>query len=64
MDLKEDFDLAAQCRRTEAAEHCGPQPFMVSIYHELLKWGIPASQVHFEFFGPRQELERAAWARV
>ena len=39
---------------------CGPQPFMVSIYHELLKWGIPASQVHFEFFGPRQELERAA----
>ena len=39
---------------------CGPQPFMVSIYHELLKWGIPASQVRFEFFGPRQELERAA----
>jgi nitric oxide dioxygenase len=39
---------------------CGPQPFMVSIYHELLKWGIPASQVHFEFFGPRQELQRAA----
>lgn len=39
---------------------CGPQPFMVSIYHDLMKWGIPASQVHFEFFGPRQELERAA----
>lgn len=38
---------------------CGPQPFMVSIYHDLLKWGIPASQVHFEFFGPRQELEAA-----
>lgn len=36
---------------------CGPQPFMVNIYHGLLKWGIPASQVHFEFFGPRQELE-------
>lgn len=36
---------------------CGPQPFMVNIYHELLTWGIPASQVHFEFFGPRQELE-------
>jgi len=36
---------------------CGPQPFMVKIYHELLTWGIPASQVHFEFFGPRQELE-------
>lgn len=39
---------------------CGPQPFMVNIYHDLLKWGIPASQVHFEFFGPRQELERQA----
>lgn len=39
---------------------CGPQPFMVGIYHDLIKWGIPASQVHFEFFGPRQELEKAA----
>lgn len=39
---------------------CGPQPFMVGVYHDLLKWGIPASQVHFEFFGPRQELEAAA----
>jgi nitric oxide dioxygenase len=36
---------------------CGPKPFMVGIFHNLLKWGIPASQVHFEFFGPRQELE-------
>lgn len=39
---------------------CGPQPFMVALYHGLMQWGIPASQVHFEFFGPRQELERAA----
>lgn len=39
---------------------CGPQPFMVGIYHDLLKWGIPPAQVHFEFFGPRQELEKAA----
>jgi nitric oxide dioxygenase len=37
---------------------CGPQPFMVNIYHELLAWGIPPAQVHFEFFGPRQELEK------
>ncbi|MFA5592886.1 MAG: NO-inducible flavohemoprotein [Micavibrio sp.] len=41
---------------------CGPQPFMVGIYHGLLAWGIPASQVHFEFFGPRQELENPAIA--
>jgi nitric oxide dioxygenase len=39
---------------------CGPQPFMVGIYHELLKWGMPPAQVHFEFFGPRQALERQA----
>lgn len=39
---------------------CGPKPFMVNMYHQLLEWGIPASQVHFEFFGPRQELERKA----
>jgi len=36
---------------------CGPKPFMMNIYFELLKWGIPGSQVHFEFFGPKQELE-------
>jgi len=35
---------------------CGPQPFMVSLYHGLMQWGIPASQVHFEFFGPRESL--------
>jgi len=39
---------------------CGPKPFMVNIYHQLLTWGIPASQVHFEFFGPREELQNKA----
>jgi nitric oxide dioxygenase len=39
---------------------CGPKPFMVNIYHQLLEWGIPATQVHLEFFGPRQELQRPA----
>lgn len=37
---------------------CGPQPFMVGIYHDLLAWGMPPAQVHFEFFGPRQKLEK------
>ncbi len=41
---------------------CGPKTFMVGIYHQLLEWGIPPAQVHFEFFGPRQELERKAAA--
>ncbi|MFH1499819.1 MAG: oxidoreductase, partial [Verrucomicrobiota bacterium] len=37
---------------------CGPKPFMVTIYQHLLEWGVPASQVHLEFFGPKQELEK------
>ena len=36
---------------------CGPKPFMINIYHSLLRWGTPANQVHFEFFGPRQDIE-------
>lgn len=43
---------------------CGPKPFMVNIYHQLLEWGIPATQVHLEFFGPRQELQRPATCPV
>lgn len=39
---------------------CGPKPFMVNIYQELLQWGIPGSQVHFEFFGPKEQLTAAA----
>lgn len=37
---------------------CGPKPFMVNIYHDLIKWGAPANQINFEFFGPRQEIEK------
>lgn len=39
---------------------CGPQPFMVGIYQELLKWGLPPAQVRFEFFGPREDLQALA----
>lgn len=54
-----DAELIESLTPTRHADYyfCGPKPFMVSIYHELLTWGIPGSQVHFEFFGPRQELE-------
>jgi nitric oxide dioxygenase len=37
---------------------CGPKPFMVNIYHQLLEWGIAPTQVHLEFFGPLQELKK------
>lgn len=36
---------------------CGPKPFMVNIYQGLRDWGVPAEQIHFEFFGPLQEIE-------
>ncbi|MBP9777608.1 MAG: NO-inducible flavohemoprotein [Rickettsiaceae bacterium] len=38
---------------------CGPKPFMMNIYHDLMVWGVPASQVHLEFFGPLQDLEKS-----
>ncbi len=57
-----DAELLEHHLPTRDADYyfCGPKPFMIAIYHNLLKWGIPALQVHFEFFGPRQELEPAA----
>jgi nitric oxide dioxygenase len=35
---------------------CGPKPFMTSVYCALRDWGVDDKQMHFEFFGPRQEL--------
>ncbi|ODA66175.1 Flavohemoprotein [Methyloligella halotolerans] len=36
---------------------CGPKPFMASIYRQLTARGVPAENLHFEFFGPRGALE-------
>lgn len=36
---------------------CGPAPFMTQIVRELRNRHVPESQIHFEFFGPREELE-------
>lgn len=54
-----DATLIESLVNTSDADYyfCGPKPFMVNIYHDLLKWGAPANQIHFEFFGPRQEIE-------
>ena len=35
---------------------CGPKPFMQSVYASLTELGVDESRIHFEFFGPRQEL--------
>ena len=35
---------------------CGPTPFMTSLFDGLVKWGIPAERIHYEFFGPASAL--------
>lgn len=53
-----DAGYLDSCLPTRNADYffCGPKPFMVSIYHNLLAWGIPTTQIHYEFFGPKQDL--------
>ncbi|WP_299094624.1 NO-inducible flavohemoprotein [uncultured Metabacillus sp.] len=36
---------------------CGPVPFMKMMYRVLKEWGVPAENIHFEFFGPAGQLE-------
>lgn len=46
---------------TNAAYYfCGPTPFMSAINGILQLWGIPNSDIHFEFFGPAANLEPVA----
>ncbi|MBD2868249.1 NO-inducible flavohemoprotein [Paenibacillus arenilitoris] len=42
---------------------CGPLPFMRTVRRALREWGIPESDVHFEFFGPAASLETASAVR-
>ena len=34
----------------------GPKPFMLAVKHALAELGVPAAQMHYEFFGPAEEL--------
>lgn len=36
---------------------CGPAPFMKSLFDGLLEWGVPETQIHYEFFGPASVLK-------
>jgi nitric oxide dioxygenase len=36
---------------------CGPKPFMQNVYASLRSLNVPAERIHFEFFGPRQDIE-------
>jgi len=35
---------------------CGPKLFMQSVYQHLQALGVDADRIHFEFFGPRQDI--------
>ena len=54
-----DMDLIKTLIPNHQAEYyfCGPKPFMIHIYQGLSAWDIPSSQIHFEFFGPQEDLE-------
>jgi nitric oxide dioxygenase len=39
---------------------CGPKPFMTGVFRALKEWEVDESRIHFEFFGPRQEITSAA----
>lgn len=39
---------------------CGPKPFMACLYNGLMGCGVPDDRIHFEFFGPKQDLVLAA----
>jgi len=35
---------------------CGPKPFMANLYQTLRTRGVPDADIHFEFFGPKQDI--------
>lgn len=55
--------LDALAPETDAAFYfCGPRPFMAAMYSLLRSRGVADPDLHFEFFGPRQELLRSQGA--
>ena len=35
---------------------CGPKPFLRSLVQGLILAGVPVDRIHYEFFGPADEL--------
>jgi nitric oxide dioxygenase len=53
-----DLELLGEILPNSGAEFflCGPKPFMLRVLNCLQTLGIPDASVHYEFFGPRQEM--------
>jgi nitric oxide dioxygenase len=43
---------------------CGPKPFMAMLLHTLKTLGVADSRIHYEFFGPKQELTQVTTTLV
>jgi nitric oxide dioxygenase len=39
---------------------CGPKPMMAGLFQGLQAWGVAPQRLHYEFFGPAQELRGEA----
>ena len=61
-----DMDLVRLLVKQPDADvyFCGPRPMMIKLYQGMKSWGVPDSQVHYEFFGPAGDLEEAAVSTV
>jgi nitric oxide dioxygenase len=53
-----DIGLLRELLPSKKAEFyfCGPKPFMAGLYRGLKSWGVDESGLHWEFFGPRQDI--------
>jgi nitric oxide dioxygenase len=53
-----DMELVRQIVPTSDADFymCGPKSFMAGLYRGLRDWDVEEQRIHFEFFGPRQEI--------
>ncbi len=53
-----DGALLDEVMEPQRAEYyfCGPKAFMMGVHRELKKRGVEDSRIHFEFFGPKEEI--------
>lgn len=52
-----DWLQSIVAERNAAFYLCGPVPFMQSVNSSLQKWGVPTGDIHYEFFGPKADIE-------
>lgn len=58
--INQEFLLTRTPHETASYYFCGPKPFMKSIYSGLKELGLSDDRIHFEFFGPRQDITGGA----